>query len=686
MSSDPYKYFRVEAHELLGQLGEGALALEKPGANAELVGRLLRQAHTLKGAARVVKQVGIANAAHAFEEVLAAHRELREPWSTGQADRLLEQLDAMTALFEQIDPPAAGVTGPALPQERARTLRTDVAELDSVLDGLAEALAELTALRTTLDGDLDQVRKLAELCLRQLVAARPQETRQADRTLDRTKSLTEELLSLVRRFDSRAVPGVDRAVRELAQVRGTVERLRLVPAHVMFTALERAVRDAGQELDKAVQFAAVGGDMRLDAHVLEVVQSALFHVVRNSVAHGIERAAVRRANGKPAHGLVRLEVVRRGRRVAFLCHDDGQGLDAVAVRGAMARHGMRSANANANPHELQDAELLKLLVHSGISTATRVTGVSGRGVGLDVLREAAQQLGGELELKSEPGRGFTVELVVPVSAAALLGLVVESGGTTATLPLEAVVECLRLRANEISQTPDGESVLHEGNVIPFVALSRALRTRATPERPSARSVVIVRGGTGQRMAVGVDRVLGTRMVMLRRLPPLASATAVVAGASVNAAGKPELVLDPDGLLAEAATLSVTRPTARVASKRVLVIDDSITTRMLEQSILESAGYEVDMAASGEEGLSKARSGAYGLMLVDVEMPGIDGFTFIEQARADPALQSIPAVLVSSRSHPDDLRRGQAVGAAGYIDKGRFDQRELLTLIRRLMAP
>lgn len=684
MARDLYKYFRVEAQELLAQLHEGALALEKPGANAELVSRLLRYAHTLKGAARVVKQLGIAETAHAFEELLAPHRELSAPWSSGQNDRLLAQLDSMSKMLAELDvptPPSAA--SPAEPvaaaaTEATRTLRADVGELDAVLDGVGETLAELASLRSLLESEIEQARKVAEQCLRQLAAPR----RLDPQRLERTKGLVEELSLSLRKLDARVSGGVERAMRELGEVRSTAERLRLIPAHAMFTALERAVRDAGRELAKAVRFEAHGGDIRLDGAVLEIVQSALFHVVRNAVTHGIESAAARQGLGKPSVGLVKLEVKRRAGRIAFLCQDDGQGLDTAALRAALARSPQAAAY---EARTWTDSELLTRLARGGISSAEHVTPLAGRGVGLDVLREAAERLSGEVELHSEPGRGFRVELTVPISAAALMGLVVESAGTTAALPLESVVQCLRLSADAVSHGVDGESVLHDGKVIRFIPLSRSLRARESERNATARSAVIVRAGKDERVAVGVDRVVGTRMVVVRRLPPLAAATPVVAGAALNALGRPELVLDPDGLLQSAAASLARRPPPSAAVRRLLVVDDSLTTRMLEQSILESAGYQVELAGSGEEGLAKARRYAYGVILVDVEMPGIDGFTFIEQLRADPQLRDTPAVLVSSRSEPEDLRRGKDVGASGYIVKGRFDQRELLQLLRGLLG-
>jgi two-component system chemotaxis sensor kinase CheA len=252
-----------------------------------------------------------------------------------------------------------------------------------------------------------------------------------------------------------------------------------------------------------------------------------------------------------------------------------------------------------------------------------------------------------------------------------------------TLPLDSVLESARIRSDAISRSASGEHVSHGGRVVPFAPLARAMRATTAPERDSW-SAVFVRSGVGT-VAVGVDRLLGARTVALRLLPEVARASAVVAGASLNSAGNPELVLDPDGLVAEVQRLANVAPRRATAALPILVVDDSLTTRMLEQSILESAGYEVDLASSGEEGLEMARARRYALFLVDVEMPGIDGFTFVERAAKDPELNRVPAVLVSSRSAPDDIARGVAAGARAHVAKGRFDQRELLLLIERLVG-
>jgi two-component system chemotaxis sensor kinase CheA len=325
------------------------------------------------------------------------------------------------------------------------------------------------------------------------------------------------------------------------------------------------------------------------------------------------------------------------------------------------------------------------LLQGGISTSAAVTEVSGRGVGLDVVRETAERLGGKATIQTKHNEGTVLEIVVPMSLSSLDALVVEAAGQTAAIPLDAVRRTLRLAQADVMRTAEGDAILVDGNVVPFVPLARWFRhTTESARGPRAWSAVVVESH-GVLAAVGVDRLVGTENVVLRPLPAFMPADPAVAGASLDAEGNPRMVLEPDGLVAEAGRIEATTAVALPVRAPILVIDDSLTTRMLEQSILESAGYEVDVATSGEEGFEKARRRRYALFLVDVEMPGMDGFTFIEQSRADPALREIPAILVTSRASREDRDRGALVGASAYIVKGDFDQSDLLDRIRKLLG-
>ncbi|HEY4370510.1 MAG TPA: response regulator [Burkholderiales bacterium] len=693
MARDPYKYFRIEAAELLEQLGAGLLELEKGAAAPELTARLLRLMHTLKGAARVVKQVEISESAHQMETVLAPFRESSVALPRGDVARLIELLDTMGARLAGLAAPApeeAGQGGPkpadvkpaAMPAraaqpapEEARTLRADLSEMDALLDGVAETQAQVKALRHPLEV-LGRARALAGL-LEQQQARGPAANAAA---AESARALAAELADTLGALEAEFGTAAERVERELQVLHGAVEQLRLVPVSALFAPLRRAVRDAAQTLGREAAFEARGGEVRLDAHVLDVLQGALQQVVRNAVAHGIEAPAQREAAGKPPAGRVVLEVARRGQRVAFSCTDDGRGVDLEAVRRAAQRRGLARAEIDG----LDAGGLLRLLLRGGISTAGVVTEVAGRGIGLDLARAAAESLGGEIAVRTAAGQGTTIELLVPLSVAAVDAVTVEAGGMVANIPLDKVNCTLRVAQADLAEDAQGQAMVHEGKVIPFAPLARLLRKNQAPRDPRHWAAVVVEGSAGTA-AFGVDRLLGTANVVIRALPEMAPPSLLAAGTAMDAEGNPRLVLDIDGLIEALARLAPVGAPAAAARRAILVVDDSLTTRMLEKSILESAGYEVHLTASAEEGLEAARAGDYALFLVDVEMPGMDGFAFVEQVRADARLSATPAIMVTSRNAPEDFERGRQAGAQGHIVKSEFDQKDFLERIRRLVA-
>jgi two-component system chemotaxis sensor kinase CheA len=677
MAADPYRYFRLEARELLDQCAQTVLELEKGGSVAPLVQRLLRLAHTLKGAARVVRQAEIADRAHAIEDALAPLRDAMTPVTRGETGPILDHLDEIDSRLRLLSPvePAPVAAAKPLPEEPPRTVRAEIVEMDMVLDGVAETHGLLTRLRGAGHG-LEQAQRLADVLKAQLaVQLHP------GGASERLLALADELHRKVGTVERGLGSTIDQRDRELRQLRDAAERLRLVPAESLFTVLERTALDAARTLGKPVKFRAKGGNIRLDSHMLGAIQSALIQLIRNAVAHGIEPPDTRRRTGKPEIGEVGIGIARRGRRVVFECRDDGGGLDLDAIRRAASRRGVSGSDVR----HADASALIQLLLRGGISTSETVTEVSGRGIGLDVVREAIERLGGEVAVRTERGQGTVFELAVPSSLAALDVLVVEAGDSgSVAIPLDAVRGTVRIGARDIVPAAPGAAVLYGQQAIAFMTLSAVLEGGHRPMRD--RSSMIVLAGADGLAAIGVDRLLGTANLAVRPLPDELRASAAIAGVALDAAGDPQLILDPDGIVAAvrrgASNASdAPPPTART---RILVIDDSLTTRMLEQSILESAGYEVDVALSAEEGLRAAHRTRYALFLVDVEMPGMDGFAFVETIRSDPALHEIPAILVTSRAAPEDIERGRAVGGQGYIVKSEFDQTRLLAMIRPLV--
>lgn len=649
MSGDPYRYFRIEARELVGELSQATLALERGASPIELAARMLRLAHTLKGAARVVRLPAIAEHAHAIEETLAP---LREGSVVGPAgvDDVLRRLDAVGALLDALDAPTStpttndrrdvgGATAPGSPPGSTRpdeplgSVRVDREDVERVLRALADAERELEAAREA----------------------------GADR--------------------GRLARALERVDRGLVETREAAEHLHLTPVRQLRPALERAVRDVAAAVGKEAELSLVGDDLRLEGTVVAEVARALQQLVRNAVAHGVEPPDGRRAAGKPRAGAVEVRVERRGGLVSFVVRDDGAGVDVDAVRALAARRGLST-------DDLAPDEVPALLLAGGLSTAARVTEVSGRGIGLDLVRDVAAQLGGSVRITTERGRGTTVELTVTASRAALEALLVEVAGAKVAIPLSCVVEARSARDDELRTDASGDAISHGGALVPFARLTRVidggLPGDGGPGRRPGRSTsaVVIRGG-GAMAALGVERIVGAQRIVVRSLPPLAAAATWIGGAALDRDGAPRLVVEAAALVQAIAAVPA-EERSEVARLPVLVVDDSLTTRMLEKTILEGAGHVVDLATCGEEGLRRARERPHAVFLVDVEMPDIDGFTFIERARADPALASTPAILVTSRDAPEDRARGAEVGAAGYVVKGELDQRELLAMIERLM--
>jgi two-component system chemotaxis sensor kinase CheA len=588
VAGDPYKYFRIEARELVDGLAKDLLALEQRGHDAAVVAKLLRGAHTLKGAARVVKHRALADAAHALEGVLEPLRA-----AAGVLDpQAIALVDRMTAELAGLGGAVAAPVAHAPPQMSSAL--DDIAQ--HVIEGLADVHRQIAALRGAPD------------------------------------------------LDAR----LDRLDRDLREVRRDADQLRLAPASSMATTLERTARDAAQAQHKRVAFAMIGGSTRVDALVLSAVSPALVQLVRNAVAHGIA-----------ASGTVTIAVALRGSRAVFSCSDDGRGIDLEAVGRVARAKGL-------------DGDPLELLLRGGLTTATGITEVAGRGIGLDLAREAVKSLGGELVARTG-ATGTTFELIVPIMAAAVEVLGVGCEDRELAIPVTAISRVAHVAG--IARTPAGDRVDVEGEWLPFAALARLVGgTRGT-----APTVVVVEG-----VAIGIDRLFGVEDVVLRMLPAGVPVDPIVWGVALDHGGLPRPILEPVALAAAARRLPPYD--APVPAKRppILVVDDSLTTRMLEQSILEGAGFEVVLAASAEEGLEKVEHGPFGMVLVDVEMPGMDGFGFIEALRAHPRHAKLPAVLVTSRDAAEDRRRGDRAGANGYIVKGRFDQLELLALIGKLV--
>jgi two-component system chemotaxis sensor kinase CheA len=691
MNSDPYRYFRTEARELVEGLTQGVLDIEKGHGEAGLVSKLLRYAHTLKGAAGVVRQARISELSHSIEEVLAGHRERPGAISAPAIGQLLTWLDAIAlevaglgqpSQAQSPPAPAAPAQPPSRPSaaeagdEQFETIRTDMKDMDGLLRTASELRLQMAGL-SRLAPELELAARLAADISRQQPVRR---TGGAGTSAPGSAGAADRLQSALRDLHQTFSSVLGRSGRELESLCEQAEAMRLVSANSLFSVLERTARDAAQTAGKQVAFESGGGETRLDARVLKLLRNALIHLVRNAVAHGVESPAERAKSGKPLAGRVQVRVERRADRAVFSCIDDGRGVDLERVRQVILE---RNLATPAEAAQLTPATAMVWLLHGGITTTRKVSQLSGRGVGLDVVREAVAALDGSITGNSEPGKGACIQVSVPVMVESQEVLHVQAGGALASIPLRAVKVAVRLAPAQIAVSPEGRSIAYGGRAVRYAPLARFLKSG--PARETSRMSALVLESAAGAAALGVEHILGRERVVIRAIPRALGPMPTISGAFFNSQGSPQVVLNPEGLVQ--AICSVSGPEHQAEAprlSRLLVIDDSLTTRLLERDILETAGYQVDTASSGEEALEKARHVNYSLFLVDLEMPGMDGYQFIQAARAQPELASIPSIIVTSRSSAEDRAAGAAVGAGAYIVKSEFDEQLLLAAIRKLV--
>lgn len=673
---DPYRYFRLEARDLLEALQTDTLAIERTPDDGDALQRILRNAHTFKGAAGVVGLDAVVDQIHAIESILSPLAGGGEvPAEAVQS--VLDALDVIGARLAEIDespgPPAArqadageGAPAPApeteSPPERdlddLATVRVEMEDLSRVSASVSLAAVEVETIESAVEQHLERASTLAEE-LEAAGAAGPR----AVAMMSHLRSAGEALRTQV-----------DRARTAVTAVDGLAQQLQLVPVGSIAAQLERSVRDAARTRGVEARFVCHGGRVRVEAHVLSQVRVALLHVVRNAVAHGLEGRDERRSAGKPEVGTVTVAFEQRAQAIEVRCSDDGRGVDIQAVQRRAVERGLPSGGSAE--------EQLMSLFEPGFSTRSQSTTLAGRGVGLDVVRKVIEEMGGAVDLSTEPGEGTTLRLTVPLQVSAIETLEVEAGSWRAALPLHAVSHVSYLPVEALVRTSEGLAMRHEGEAIPFGSLAKILEAGASLPQRRAWTAVVVQAEDGLA-AIGVDRLHGVGTHVVRPLPASVGHAPLVMGAGFDELGVPHLVYSPAGLVAGALRNNqLAEEEARLI--HVLVIDDSMTTRMMLESVLIGAGFDVELAVDAEQGLEKARAGSFRLILCDVEMPGMNGFEFAMEARSDPDLRHIPLVLVTTLATPEDRQRGLDAGARAYFVKTEFDEPRFLQTIAGLL--
>jgi two-component system, chemotaxis family, sensor kinase CheA len=683
MGSKYLNIFLKEAEEHLTALQKGLLILEKEPADAALIHELLRNAHTLKGSARMVGLEGISAIAHKMEDFLIEIEEGQRAVDTAGIDMLLQGSDAISrmtaALAKGEESPIdvekfietfdlgesiaeAAKEPPRVEEVLGDTVRANV----KTLDGLVNLVGELIISKKRFE---DKVFRLKGMCHEFEAMAPGEPLKEFHRALE------DDVLYL------------NYLVQE---VHGQAMALRMLPLKTVTEGFQRLVRDLAKEQGKEVRLEVSGDNIEVDRMLLESLKPMFLHMLTNSMDHGIEKPAERVALGKPARGTIRIAARHEGNSVWIDIRDDGRGIDPVKIRQVALRRGIIDRE---EAELLRDDEALYLTLRPGFSTSEIVTDVSGRGVGMDVVNKNIEKVKGNLILKSEVGKFSEITLQLPVTLSVIDALMITCAGECYAVPLTYVQETIKIRGEDITTVGGKEVVAVRGMTTPLFSLAHLL---GFPEKKalleSGKITALILKLRDQTLACTVDATLGSSEIVVKGLGGQLVRVDYVFGATILGDGNPALILDvPDIFTASVGAgttgLRKVMEESEAARQRgnVLVVDDSITTRTMERSILVARGYRVTIAISGEDAMEKVASDRFDLVICDIEMPGMNGFEVTKRLRSLETYRDVPVIIVSSLSRDEDKRKAIEAGAQAYIVKGTFTQGALLDTVETLIG-
>ncbi len=501
------------------------------------------------------------------------------------------------------------------------------------------------------------------------------------------KTLEERLLRLSKfaAHDRRTLAGMsDNLLHD-------VKEMHLLPFSSLLEIFPRFTRELAREQGKQVELVIHGGEIEIDRRTLEEMKDPLMHLLRNCIDHGIEQPALRQDKGKPEHGNITVAIAQKnGGKIEIMVADDGAGIDAARVKSAALKLNLVSAE---EAEKLSEQEAQALAFQSGITTSQIITDISGRGLGLAIVREKVERLGGVVALESRHDGGTSLRITLPLMLATFRGVLVRAGGQLFVLPLHNVECVVRVAQQDIRTVENRATISLDGQAVALVSLGDVLEMPrlSAMDKVSEQALVVVLGTGHKHVAFRVDEILGEQEVLVKTLGRQLARVRNIAGASVLGTGQVVAVLNVPDLLKSAVTRAAA-PSAPVAAEThgmaekqsILVVEDSITSRALLKNILESAGYRVTTAVDGVEAYTTLKTGTFDLIVSDVEMPRMDGFDLTAKVRADKQLAELPVVLVTALESREYRERGIDVGANAYIVKSSFDQSNLLEVIQRLI--
>ncbi len=462
--------------------------------------------------------------------------------------------------------------------------------------------------------------------------------------------------------------------------------IRMLPISTIFNKYPRAVRDLAKEFEKKVNLVIKGETTELDKKVLEEINDPLIHLVRNSVDHGIEKPEERKRVGKKEVGQLILSASHEGDHILIEISDDGRGIDPEKIKQTAIKKGYINEDEASG---LDEQDILYLIFESGFSTSTIITDVSGRGVGMDIVkRKIEEELKGSVKIESNLGKGVKYTLMLPLTLAIIRALLIKTGDRVFAIPTTALEETIKINQRKIQKIKGKEAFQLRGNFIPLVSLSNILGLEERGSVDGDISIVIINSG-GRRIGFKVQDLIFEQQIVIKTLGNHLKKVTNIAGTTILGEGEIVLILHIPDLIKSAREIEglktwyKKKKESKQSEVKILVVEDSLTTRELEKSIFEAAGYQVDLAINGQEALSLLDQKNYDLVVTDIQMPLMDGFELTKTIKENDELKQIPVVILTSLENDTEKQKGIEVGADAYIVKSTFDQASLLNTINRL---
>ena len=716
LDPDLLPVFLEEGADLFPQIGNGLRQWQQNPHDHAVAQGLQRALHTVKGSARMAGAMRLGQHTHELETQI--ENMVHAGTSTPAAfDELLANYDQALLLFEQLQQPATqapAAEAAPLPAEQPGARAPLVRVRADILDRVVNQAGEVSITRSRLEnqvgalkGALSDFSDNLDRLRRQMREIEMQAESQIASTLsiagearfdplefDRFTRLQEltrmmaESVNDVEAFHEGLSRTVDSAAEDLAaQQRMTRDlqrdlmRVRMVPFASLSERLFRVARQTAKETDKRVNLDIRGGAVEIDRSVLEQMAAPFEHLLRNAIVHGIEARASRAGAGKPETGEVLVQVAQHGNEVAIQFSDDGAGLDLDRIRAKARALGLVAQDA-----EVSDHEAAELIFEPGFSTADTLTELAGRGVGMDVVRSEAHALGGRVAVETGPGTGTRFSIHLPLTLAVAQVVLVAAGGRTHALPSTLVEQVLQVRDTDLLAAQAAGTIAVSGQPHALHALDALLGEPASNGGALQKlsPVLVVHGASG-RIALRVDEVLGNREVVVKNIGPQLARVPGIAGATVLGTGEIVLILDPVVLAGRPAAPGAPAPDTSEQVKRatIMVVDDSITVRRVTQRLLEREGYGVMLAKDGIDALEQIEQAQPDLMLVDIEMPRMDGFDLTREVRENDATSGIPIIMITSRTADKHRNYALGLGVNAYFGKP-YQEPVLLAAIESLL--